>query len=64
MKLGDMHFAVVAHAELGGNADAREVAVKLNWRLGPGAAREIPDVRRAETALLAAAEHGFVGSPR
>jgi len=55
-----MHFAVVAHDELGGEATAAEVALKLGW---VGADRRV-DARRAETALLAAAEQGYVGSPR
>jgi hypothetical protein len=60
MEFGDMHFAIVAHEELGGEASAAEVALKLGW---VGADRRA-DERRAETALLAAAERGFVGAPR
>lgn len=50
--LGDMHHAAVAVEELGGNADAAEVAKRLRW-----------DTARAKTALLAAADHGLIGDP-
>jgi hypothetical protein len=47
-----MHHAAVAVEELGGNADAAEVAKRLRW-----------DTARAKTALLAAADHGLIGDP-
>lgn len=71
-----MHMAIVARDELGGEPTAEDVAKKLRWRTTErntytglhGEAIEttamVWDVQRAETALLAAAERGYVGSPR
>lgn len=60
MKLGDMHFAVVAVQELGGLASPAEVALKLGWVDRDNRV----DERRAETALLAAAEQDYIGARR
>lgn len=60
MTFGDMHFAIIAHEELGGEATAAEVALRLGW---VGVDRRV-DERRAETSLLAAAEQGYIGAPR
>lgn len=71
-----MHLAIVAHEELGGEATAEQVARKLRWRTVERntyrgldgdkieTVATVWDVKRAETALLAAAERGYVGSPR
>lgn len=67
-QIGDMHWAVVARDELeaeGRATTADLVAIKLGWFRGRR--RTDPpeiDVERATTAMLAAAEHGFMGSPR
>jgi hypothetical protein len=62
MVIGDMHHAAVATSELGGEPTAAEVATRLRWFLYkvPGCADGVPDLRRAETALLAAHEHGLL----
>jgi hypothetical protein len=65
MVLGDMHHAVVAVGELlyeGVEPTAVEVANRLRWyqyKL-PGGGVGVPDVRRAETAMLAAHEHNHL----
>jgi len=74
MQIGDMHWAVVARDELeeeGRPTTADLVAIKLGWFVGvldpgdsPVPISTAPDTERATTALLAAAEQGYVGSPR
>lgn len=56
-QLGDMHHAVVAVYELGGEASPAEVAMQLRWTADD---RRV-DEQRAETALLAAQDHGYIG---
>lgn len=65
-QIGDMHFAVVAVQELGGEANPEEVAERLRWYTGHPRityGRSL-DVGRARTALLAAHDHGFLDDPR
>jgi hypothetical protein len=62
MVIGEMHYAAVAVSELGGSPTAADVASKLGWYLyrAPGGVDGVPDVPRAETALLAAHEHNLL----
>jgi hypothetical protein len=60
VKVGDMHHAIVALDELDGHATPTEVALKLGWVDED----RRPDAGRAETALLAAHEHGYAGAPQ